>query len=225
MCIPWYLPYSGQSDHNLWKKTSKSPHAFKRQWCLCLDPNWKVSRICWHTILCKVIQSCSMGKKLCCKMWYNPSNWHWSIQYRDWYLDTSQKPKDPSSHNMLSTKNIAKSDCLTNFKHSNKAILRWCGLGLWWFVLRSALEGQQDMLWHHPCKVIQLCSLEKTLKKQCCKIWDGSWNWHCIWSLLHSKKVRCVSHDTSHILDNPIITSEKKLPNHHMLLRDSGACA
>ena len=38
---------------------------------------------------------------------------------------------------------------------------------------------------------------------------------------LHSKKVRCVSHDTSHILNNPIITSEKKkLPNHHMLLRD-----
>ena len=80
-------------------------------------------------------------------------------------------------------------------------------------------EGQQDMLWHHPCKVIQLCSLEKNLKKQCCKIWDGSWNWHCIWSLLHSKKVRCVSHDTSHILNNPIVTSEKISKSPHAFKR------
>ena len=104
-------------------------------------------------------------QKLCCKTWYNPSNWHWSIQYRDWYLDTSQKPKDPFSHNMLSATNIAKSDCYTNFKLSNKASLRWCGLGLWWFVLRSALEGQQDMLTHHPLQSYPVMFFGKNIEK------------------------------------------------------------
>ena len=141
----------------------ESAHAFKRQWCLCLDPNWKVTRVCWHTILCKVFQSCSVEQKLCCKMWYNPSNWHWSIQYRDWYLDTSQKPKDPSSHNMFSTTNIAKSDCFTNFKLSNKAILTWCRLGLWWLVLRSVREGRHPLQIHPSPVMFFGKNIEKTM--------------------------------------------------------------
>ena len=142
-----------------------------------------------------------------CKMWYDPSNWHCSIE-----LDISPKKnrscrmKDLLNHHMLSTTNIAKSDCLTNFKHSNKAILRWCWLGLWWLVLRSVREG------HHPLQIHP--SPVMFFRK---KHWKNMLQ-DLIWFLeltmymepLHSKKVRCVSHDTSHILNNPIITSEKK---------------
>ena len=122
---------------------------------------------------------------------------------------------------MLSITNIAKSDCLTNFIHSKKANLRWCGLGLWWLVLRSVLEGQQDMLWHHPCKVIQFMFFGKKPEKTMLPRFEMVLGTDIVYGAFYIlRKVRCVSHDTSHILDNPIITSEKKNPNHHMLLRD-----
>ena len=104
-------------------------------------------------------------------------------------------------------------------KPSNKSTLSWRGLGLWCLCLDPNWKVSR-ICWHTIlCKVIQSCSLEKNLKKQCCKIWDGFWNWHCIWSLLHSKKVRCVSHDTSHILNNPIVTSEKISKSPHAFKR------
>ena len=51
---------------------------------------------------------------------------------------------------MLSTTNIAKSNCFTNFRHSDKSILRWCGLRLRLLVLRIVLEFQRGDLFHHP---------------------------------------------------------------------------
>ena len=133
-----------------------------------------------------------MWKRLCCKMWYDPSNWHCSKLCRDWYLDTSPKPKDPSSHNMLSTTNIAKSDCFTNFKHSNKTNLTRWRLGLWWLVLRSAREGHHP-LQIHPSpvmffgknKILSAVSssrpsrLHPFIQKNMLQIWNGTWNWHC----------------------------------------------
>ena len=117
---------------------------------------------------------------------------------------------------MLSTTNIAKSDCLTNFKHSNKAILRWCGLGLWWLVLRSVREG------HHPLQIHPspvMFFRKKTLKKT--MLQDLRWFLELTLHMepLHSKKVRCASHDTSHILNNPIITSQKTSESPHAFKR------
>ena len=137
MCIPWYHPYFEQSDHNLWTKTSKSPHAIKRHckirlplwdrsglWCFCclrLDPNWEVSRICWDTILRKVIQSGSVGKTML-QMWYDPSNWHCSLE-----LEISQTKNDhvASRTPQTTTSTPSQKGCMVTFMGSALNLM-WC---------------------------------------------------------------------------------------------------